>query len=91
MWHQPPFYLGTHTVHLPSWPLLQLNSAQRLRTGFEAAEGHLQAAPWRREGRSPRPWLTAWLTGNSHSLRPGLLVCGHPPDCVGPLSTLCGR
>lgn len=78
MWHQPPFYLGTHTVHLPSWPLLQ-------------AEGHLQAVPWRREGSSPRPWLTAWLTGNSHSLRPGLLVCGHPPDRVGPLSTLCGR
>lgn len=43
----------------------------------EAAEGHLQAAPWRREGSSPRPWLPAWLTRNSHSLRPRLLVCGH--------------
>lgn len=57
------------TSHLSTWgrtlpiyrvsPLHQLDSAQQLRTGFEAAEGHLRAVPWRREGSSPRPWLAA--------------------------------
>lgn len=90
MWHQPPFHLGTHTAIYRVGPLHQLDSAQQLRTGFEAAEGHLQAGPWRWEGSSPRPWLAAWLTGNSIHYGQAFWSADTSPDHAGPLSTPCG-